>query len=148
MTRKTTCFEGRSWFKFNNLELTLFMTLKVYTGEVKGLKLKVRKFLWLSPTFVEVAGEKLVGGPFYPSPLPTPHPPILNRVKRSCCKRSVKRAEQTLNYCHKKIHLRHRRSASSCRTSKTTSLAQHLWRREEVIINGSNHWRVFQNSLS
>ena len=39
----------------------------------KGLKLKVRKFLGLIPTFVEVTGEKLVGA-FLP-------PPILNRVK-------------------------------------------------------------------
>ena len=39
----------------------------------KGLKLKVRKFWWLIPTFGEVTGEKLVGGPFCPAP-------ILNRV--------------------------------------------------------------------
>ena len=40
----------------------------------KGLKLKLRKFWNLTPTFVEVTGEKLVGGSFYPPPL------ILNRV--------------------------------------------------------------------
>ena len=33
----------------------------------KGLKLKVRTFLGLIPTFVEVTDEKLVGGPFRPS---------------------------------------------------------------------------------
>ena len=38
----------------------------------KELKLNVRKFLGLNPTFVEVTGEKLVGGSFL-------HP-ILNRV--------------------------------------------------------------------
>ena len=37
------------------------MTLKFYTSLTKGLKLKVRKFWWLIPTFVEVTGEKLVG---------------------------------------------------------------------------------------
>ena len=43
----------------------------------KGLKLKVRKFLGLIPTFIEITGEKLVGGTFLP-----PHPlPILNSVK-------------------------------------------------------------------
>ena len=51
------------------------MALKSYTSVAKGLKLKVRKFFGLNPTFAEVRGEKLVGGNFLPSP------PILNRVK-------------------------------------------------------------------
>ena len=38
------------------------MGLKLYTNVAKGLKLKVRKFLGLIPTFVEVTGEKLVRG--------------------------------------------------------------------------------------
>ena len=33
----------------------------------KGLKLKVKKFWGLIPTFVEVTGEKLVGMAFLPS---------------------------------------------------------------------------------
>ena len=70
-------FEGWSWFKFNNLRLTLDMTLKFYTSVAKGLKLKVRQFLGISPTFVKVAGEKLVGG----GALCCPPPPILNRAK-------------------------------------------------------------------
>ena len=41
----------------------------------KGLKLKIRKFYKLGPAFVEVTGEKLVGGAFCPPS------PILNRVK-------------------------------------------------------------------
>ena len=49
MTRKATFFDGLSWFKFNNLGLTLGMTLKFYTSLAKGLKLKVRKFyVWRS----------------------------------------------------------------------------------------------------
>ena len=49
------------------------MALKFYISVAKILKLKVRKILWLNPTFVEVSGEKLVGGLFaYP---------ILNKVK-------------------------------------------------------------------
>ena len=59
------------------------MGLKLYTNVAKGLKLKVRKFLGLIPTFVEVTGEKLVrgggwggGGAFFP--------PILNGVMRGC----------------------------------------------------------------
>ena len=64
---------GWSWFKFNNFGLALGMNLKFYTIVVKGLKLKVRNFYGLVPTFVEVTGEKLVGGAFLP--------PILNRVK-------------------------------------------------------------------
>ena len=61
MTRKTAFFEGWSWFKFNNLGLALGTNLKFYTSLSKGLKLKVRKFWGLIPTFVEVTGEKLVG---------------------------------------------------------------------------------------
>ena len=71
--RKTAFFEGWSWFKFNNLGLALGANLKFYTSMAKGLKLKVRKFWGPIPTFVEVKGEKLVGGLFAS--------PILNRVK-------------------------------------------------------------------
>ena len=52
---------------FNNLGLALGTKLKSYTSVAKGLKLKVRKFWGLIPTFVEVTGEKLVGG-FAPLP--------------------------------------------------------------------------------
>ena len=75
MDTKTTFFEAWSWFKLNNLGLALGMTLKLYTSVAKELKLKVRKFWEISSTFVEVTGEKLVGGAFL-----LPPPPILNRV--------------------------------------------------------------------
>ena len=69
LTRETTFFEGWSWFKFNNLGLALGASLKFYTSVAKGLKLKVRKFWGLIPTFVEVTGEKLAGcGAFCPHP--------------------------------------------------------------------------------
>ena len=55
----------------NNLGLALCMTLKLYTNVRKGLKLKVRKFWELIPTFAEVIEEKLVGGLFAP---PLSHP--------------------------------------------------------------------------
>ena len=58
LTRKTTFFEGWSWFKFNNLGLALGANLKVYTSVAKRLKLKVRKFWGVIRTFVEVTGEK------------------------------------------------------------------------------------------
>ena len=70
MTRKIAFFEGWSWFKFNNLRLALGTNLKFYTSVGKGLKLKVRKFWRPNSTFVEVTGEKLVGGIFIPL-LPT-----------------------------------------------------------------------------
>ena len=55
--------------------LALTVTLKFYSSVAKGLKLKIRKFCDLSPTFVEVREEKLIGeGAFWP-------PPVLNRVK-------------------------------------------------------------------
>ena len=67
MTRKIAFFEGWSWFKFNNLGLALGTNLKFCTRVAKGLKLKVRKFWGLISRFV---GEKLVGEPFCPPPLP------------------------------------------------------------------------------
>ena len=69
MTRKTAFFEGWSWFKFNDLGLALGTNLKFYTSVAKGLKQKVRKFLGLILTIVEVTGKKLAG-----------YPPIQNRV--------------------------------------------------------------------
>ena len=74
MTRKIVFFEGWSWFKFNNLGLSLGTNLKFCTSQAKELKLKIRTFWGPNPTFVEVIGEKQVGGPFLASP-------ILNRVK-------------------------------------------------------------------
>ena len=74
------CFFWRwFWFKFNNLGLALGMNLEFYTSVAKGLKLKVRKFYGLVLTFVEVTGEKLVGGPFCHLPPLS----ILNSVKTS-----------------------------------------------------------------
>ena len=49
-------------FKFSSLGLELAMALKFYTSVAKGLQLKGRKFCGLILTFVEVTGEKLVGG--------------------------------------------------------------------------------------
>ena len=42
--------------------MILSTNLKFYTSVGKGLKLKVTKFSELIHTFVEVTGEKLVGG--------------------------------------------------------------------------------------
>ena len=74
MTRKTAFLEGRSWLKFNNLGLVLDTNLKFYTSVPNRLKLKVRKFWELIPTFVEFTGEKLVGEAFL-APLPQPPRP-------------------------------------------------------------------------
>ena len=49
------------------------MLLKLYTSEAKRLKLKVKKNWGLTATFIEVTGEKLVGGAFLPT--------FFNRVK-------------------------------------------------------------------
>ena len=62
MTRKIAFLEGWSWLKFNKLGLALGANLKFCTSVAKGLNLKVRKFWGPIPTFVEVTGEKLVGG--------------------------------------------------------------------------------------
>ena len=74
MTRETAFFEGWSSFKFNNFELALSASLKFYNNASKGLKIKVRKFWGLIPTFVEDTEEKLVRGPFLVATM-------LNRVK-------------------------------------------------------------------
>ena len=68
--KKTAFFEGWACLKFNNLELALGTNLKFYTSLSKGLKLKVKKFWRLIPTFVEVNGEKLIGGFFCKPPPP------------------------------------------------------------------------------
>ena len=54
--------------------LALGTNLKFCIIVAKGLKLEVRKFSGPNSIFLEVTGEKLVGGPFW-------LPPILNRVK-------------------------------------------------------------------
>ena len=56
--------------KFNDLGLALGTNLKFCTSVAKGLKLKAKMFWGPNPTFVEVAGEKLVGVAFLP-----PHHP-------------------------------------------------------------------------
>ena len=78
LTTKTAFFEGWSWFKFNHLGLALGTSLKFYSSVKKGSKLKIRKFLGLIPTFVEVTWKtgRRGGGLFEPPP-----PPVLNRVK-------------------------------------------------------------------
>ena len=68
LTRKIAFFEGWSWFKFNNLGLALGAKLKFYTSLSEEFKLKVRKFLGLIITYVEVTGEKLVRVAFLPPP--------------------------------------------------------------------------------
>ena len=60
--QKNHFFDRWTWFKFNNLELALCMTLKFYTSVTRGSKLEVKKFCRLSLTFVEITGEKLVAG--------------------------------------------------------------------------------------
>ena len=50
------------WGEFLTLGLALGRVLKFCTIVTKRLKLKVRKFLGLIPTFTEVKGKKLVGG--------------------------------------------------------------------------------------
>ena len=59
MTRKTAFLKGWSWFKFDNMGLVLVKKFKFYNSVAKGLKLKVRTFWGLIPTFLEVTGEKL-----------------------------------------------------------------------------------------
>ena len=58
---------------FNNLGLALGMAFKFSTSVEKELKLNVRKFWRLIPTFIEIAGENQYRGLF--------GHPVQNRVK-------------------------------------------------------------------
>ena len=62
--QKTRFFKRWSRFKFNNLGLALGIAWQSHISVTKALKLKVRKFQWLTPTFEggEVTRENLVGG--------------------------------------------------------------------------------------
>ena len=75
--QNNTLFERWFWFSFSNLGLALRMTLKLYNrlatlnflnSVAKGVKLKVRKFWELTPTFAEFTVKKLgrVVLPFHP----------------------------------------------------------------------------------
>ena len=78
------------------------MALNFYARVAKGLKLKVRKFWWITLMFVEVKREKLVGGLFDSPPLP----PILNRVKNKQKRKvTVYRTKENkmLNYLPKRL---------------------------------------------
>ena len=81
------------------------MALNFYARVAKGLKLKVRKFWWITLMFVEVKGEKLVGGLFDPPP-PPPSPPNLKRVKNKQKRKvTVYRTKENkmLNYLPKRL---------------------------------------------
>ena len=66
LTRKNTFFEEWHWFKFNDLGQAQGTNLKSHISLKKGLRLKVRMFGGLNPTFVDITREKMVEGPFYP----------------------------------------------------------------------------------
>ena len=132
MTRKTGLFEGWSWFKFNNFGLTLHTNLKFYTSLSKGLKLKVRKFWGLTPTFVEVTGEKLVGGTFLPPP-----PPILNRVNVWECYNS--NAAVIKEWYNSKIRL----SINFMKDNlfyKIWHAVKQLWEQKKILCKGENNY--------
>ena len=68
----TNILVGCSWFKFNNLGLTLGMDLKFYTSVAKGLKLKDIKVFGGDSNVFRSYREKTGSGTFCS--------PILNRV--------------------------------------------------------------------
>ena len=62
------------WFKFNNLGLVPGMALKLNNSVTIALKLKLRIFSGLIPSFGEIRGDKLIEGDGLFAP-----PPTLNR---------------------------------------------------------------------
>ena len=70
--RVTKVWFGTSSISMIEKTVALGRALKFCTSVVKELKLKIRKFWWLIPTFVRVTGKELVGALFTP---------ILNRVQ-------------------------------------------------------------------
>ena len=77
------------------------MNLKLYTSVAKGLKLKVKKFLGLVRTFIEVTREKLVGGLFAPPPTLT----ILNRVNVNNATLATDLTEHSAKLCAERIQV-------------------------------------------
>ena len=90
-----------SWFKFNNLALALGTNLKFSTSLSKGLKLKVRKFCGLIPTFAEVTGEKLVGAALSP-----PSWICLNKIPNQTTKRKFMVSFVAKIFISEMLHLR------------------------------------------
>ena len=78
------------------------MNLKLYTSVAKGLKLKVKKFLGLVRTFIEVTREKLVGGLFAPPP---PTLTILNRVNVNNATLATDLTEHSAKLCAERIQV-------------------------------------------
>ena len=70
---------------------------KFYTSVAKGLKLKIRKFCGLIPTFAEVTKEKLVGWDFFAPPF---LPPILNRAKMLVALSPIFVADTKITFAH------------------------------------------------
>ena len=68
MSWKTTFLRGSLGSSLLIYHRHLGTALKFYIIVGKGLNLKVRKFLRLITTFVEVTAEKLVGEPFWSPP--------------------------------------------------------------------------------
>ena len=79
------------------------MNLKLYTSVAKGLKLKVKKFLGLVHTFIEVTREKLVGGLFATPPTPTLT--ILNRVNVNNATLATDLTEHSAKLCAERIQV-------------------------------------------
>ena len=77
------------------------MNLKLYTSVAKGLKLKVKKFLGLVRTFIEVTREKRVGGLFAPPPTLT----ILNRVNVNNATLATDLTEHSAKLCAERIQV-------------------------------------------
>ena len=71
LTKKIAFFKRWSWFKLNNFRLALGRNLNFCTSVAKGSKLNSQMFRGSNITFVQITGEKLVGGPFWP-PAPSP----------------------------------------------------------------------------
>ena len=55
--QKTSDFDECSWLKLNILGLALGIALTFYTSVAKRMKLKIRKFWRLIPTFVKKRGK-------------------------------------------------------------------------------------------
>ena len=75
------------------------MNLKFYTSVAKGLKLKVWKFWALVPTFLEVTGEKLVGGlfAFPPSWIGLKEKILLEHYTKINCKNQITKSLELKN---------------------------------------------------
>ena len=129
MIRKALFFEVWSWFKFHHLGSALFLALKFYTSVAKEMKIRVKNFWKLIPTFVEVTWEKTGRRAFCPS--------IMNKVETRPYRNSKK------NRLHTSIV-----RANILQEIQNNTMHDYNLRKNYCLCKGSHHFSSFSFSTN